>query len=154
MTNISEYVNKTIIVIVSIFLVFAMNISLDVNLWLANSFKGNDIFCIIQFIIYMYFLNMVSKIKDKRLSIIAVIIGVLFALFQAIGYTVNNYELFFETLFTNHYFIKLAIKFLGYAIIFYSIIKVIYTTISNYVRKINTKNEIKKVEYNKKENIK
>lgn len=154
MKQVKEYIvsnkNNIIVLILSAFLVFAMNISLNPELWLVNSFKGNDVFWIIQFVLYIVFLNSVMKITDNRLRVISLIISLIFSLCAVIGYTVNNYEFFFQTLFTNHYLIKAIIKFIGYLIIFYSVIAVSYNWLNNYLKK-DEKNEanIKKVETGK-----
>ena len=141
-----KYKNIVIVMFLAIFLVFAMNISLNSQLWIIDSFSGNDIFCVIQLILYVVILNQVIKIKDRKLTIVALIISVLFALFEVIGYTVNNYELFFETIFSNHYLIKLIIKFFGYVIIFYSVISLIYLGVNKYLENSGTinKKELKK----------
>lgn len=155
---IKQHKKNVIVFILSIFLVYSINISLDMNVWLIDSFRGNDIFCIIQLILYIVILDKVIQIKDKRLSTVAITISVLFALFQVFGYTINNYSELFQTIFSNHYLIKLFIKFVGFVILFYSIIALIYIYINNYLEKrkrvINDKKDIQNKVDIKKKNIK
>ena len=58
-----------ILIISSILVTFALNIDLDKNKSLLNSFNGNSVYILILFILTYWLLKKISSIKNKRMKL-------------------------------------------------------------------------------------
>ena len=83
--KIKNYIKPIVIIVISIFVTFAMNMNMDYNTAINYSFTGNSIFWVILFIMTYWLLKKVIEIKNKRLYICCAILAVIFASFEVIG---------------------------------------------------------------------
>ena len=121
----NKKINNIIIIIVSIFLGFFVNISLAKHLSILDSIKTNTILPILLSFAFYQLLIKANKIKDKRMSIIVAIIAIILSAFEMIGFSINTYLSLSGILCSKSNFIKYAIKFVSYTIILYSIIIIV-----------------------------
>lgn len=125
-----------IIIALSIFVTFAMNMSLDKNTAIRYSFTGNSIFWIIFFALTYWLLNKISKIKDRRLKICSIILAILFASLEIVGNTIDTYLNLSGILENRITITKSIIKWTGYVIL-------IYAVIANIFKKLEEKEFLK-----------
>ena len=86
-----EKVKPIIIVLLAIFVTFAMNMNWDKNTAIRYSFTGNSILCVIFFILTYWMLSKTSSVANKRLKICCILLGGLFATFEVIGNSIDSY---------------------------------------------------------------
>lgn len=123
--SIIEFKNL-IIIVISIFVTFAINMNWDKNTAIRYSFAGNSILYVVFFILIYGLLKKVSKIKNNRLKICCIVISILFATFEVIGNSINAYLNLSGILESSITIIKSIIKYLEYTILLYGIISNIY----------------------------
>ena len=119
-------IKNIFVIILALLSTIGMNLTLDKNLDFLKSLNGNDISTVLIFIAFVFLIYKAFKYKDKRLNIIATILGLIFALFEVVGNTiVNNGNL--EGIFYDNFSItKNIFKIIYYTTIVYSIIKILY----------------------------
>ena len=125
--KIKNYIKPIVIIVISIFVTFAMNMNMDYNTAINYSFTGNSIFWVILFIMTYWLLKKVIEIKNKRLYICCAILAVIFASFEVIGNSIDTYLNLDGILANNIAVCKSIIKWLGYAIIIFTILAEIYS---------------------------
>ncbi|MBR3280724.1 MAG: hypothetical protein IKI57_02595 [Clostridia bacterium] len=109
----------------------ALIININKDTEFVYSFKNDTCSFVIIFIaiFFLYFkTSNIAKNIEKRGKIVAIILSVIYALIDIIGYTYNNYK---ESIFEVNYLIKVSIRFLGLIIIFNRVIKVLLYYIQN-----------------------
>lgn len=114
------------ILLLSVFVTFAMNMNMDKNTAIRYSFTGNSIFWSIFFILTYWLLNKISKIENRRLKICSILLAILFASFEIVGNTIDNYLDLSGILESRIALIKSIIKWFGYAILLYAVIANIF----------------------------
>lgn len=129
--NIIMKLKPLAIVILSIFVTFAINMSWDKNVAIGYSFTGNSIFLVILFIITYWLLNKISRIQNKRLKICCAILSILFASLEVIGNSINTYLDLSGIIESKITIMKTTIKLFGYAILLYSILTNIFEKLDN-----------------------
>lgn len=129
MSKYKQIFEKILIVIMSFVSVISINLNLDINLGLIESLAGNSIVYIILFLVFMYIYNKIIEVKEKRLLICAIILSVILALFEVIGYSINTYMDLSGIILTKTTCLKSIIKALGYICMFYAFIVIIYKKI-------------------------
>ena len=87
-----EKVRPFIIVLLSIFVTFAMNMNMDKNTAIEYSFTGNSILCVVFFILTYWLLSKISQVKNRRLKICCTILAVLFASFEVVGQSIDKWN--------------------------------------------------------------
>ena len=79
------------VVMLSIFVTFAINMNWDKNIDIRYSFSGNSILYVIFFILICWMLTKTSNINNKRLKICCILLATLFASFEVVGNSINTY---------------------------------------------------------------
>lgn len=141
-----QTIKKCLIIILSFIMVISFNINIDKNAKLLESFNANSSIVFMEFIVGIYVLNNVAKIKEKRLIICSCILAISFSLFSLVGNSINVYESLDGIIYSSNTVIKSIIKFIGNSILFYIVITILF----DYINKIN----IQKIGKNKDENNK
>lgn len=114
---------KTIfLILLSIFVTFSINMSLDYKVSINDSFNGNSVFLVIFFIMVYWLLKKFIEIKNKRLLICSGILAIIFASFEVIGNSINTYLSLEGILADSNAILKSIIYWLGYAILLFAII--------------------------------
>ena len=121
-----EKVRPFIIVLLSIFVTFAMNMNMDKNTAIEYSFTGNSILCVVFFILTYWLLSKISQVKNRRLKICCTILAVLFASFEVVGQSIDTYLDLSGILESSITLTKSIIKWFGYIILIYGVIANIY----------------------------
>lgn len=121
-----EKVRPFIIVLLSIFVTFAMNMNMDKNTAIEYSFTGNSILCVIFFVLTYWLLSKISQVKNRRLKICCTILAVLFASFEVVGQSIDTYLDLSGILESSITLTKSIIKWFGYAVLIYGVIANIY----------------------------
>lgn len=127
-------------VILATIATIGMNINLNKNLSLIESFNGNEISVLIIFIVFIFFINKALENKDKRLNIVSVILGFIFGTFEVIGNSIVNYGNLEGILYSKVAFLQSSIKLMYYIIIISSVVKILMF----YFDKIENTEELKK----------
>ena len=119
-------VKQIAIIVLSVFATFAMNMNMDKNTAIRYSFTGNSVFWIIFFVLTYWLLQKITKITNKRLKVCSILLAFLLATFEVVGSTIDNYLDLSGIIESQITIIKSAIKWLGYAILFYGVIANIF----------------------------
>lgn len=124
--NLLKKVKPIAIIILSIFVTFAMNMNMDKNTAIRYSFTGNSVFWIIFFILTYWLFKEIAKSTNKRLKICSMLLAILLAAFEIVGNTVDNFSDLSGIIESQITIIKSAIKWFGYSILFYGVIANIF----------------------------
>lgn len=116
----------------AIFSAIFINISLSKKLSLAESIKGNSITPILLAFAFYQLLVKANKVKDKRMTIISIVIAIILSACEIVGHSINTYLNLSGILHSKTTIIKSLMKFISLTIILYSIIKIIYSYILSY----------------------
>ena len=133
MQKLKEFItnNKKIIwIIASILLTIGLNMSINIidNL---ICFDGNQIiFLFLCVFIYIIF-NKADKYKERRLKICSGILSVILTIFQVLGIMTNSGWLGNEVVVTKEVVLFILAKFVTYSLLFYNIIKILFSLIDN-----------------------
>lgn len=119
-------IEKLFIIVLATIATIGMNINLDKNLNFMDSLKGNEISIVLIFVAFTFLIYKAFQYKDRRLNVIALILGFIFASFEIIGNSIVNYGDLTGILYNKTSILKNIIKFIYYLTIVYSIIKVIF----------------------------
>ena len=123
--------NKKIIwIILSIFL----TIGLSISIYVENNmfyFEGNQIIWLFLCVfIYMIF-KQSDKYEKKRLKVCSAILSLILAKFQVLGVVTKNNWITTEVIVTKEIVIFMIFKFISFSILFYNIIKILFSIIEN-----------------------
>lgn len=118
--------NNIITVIFSILATISINMNMSKELSFMQSFSGNSIICIIILIALYNFIAKALKIKDKRLIICVSIISIIFATFEVVGFSINNYMDLSGIFENGNTIIKAIFKWLGDCVLIYSVIAILF----------------------------
>lgn len=124
-----EKTKKIVTVLLALFTTICMNINLNRDLALAQSFTGNDIFMIVLFALYCMLFYKILEVKEKRLCICSIILSILFAGFSVVGTSINYYLNLDSIVSSKTALLKSILKFLAYAGTCYSILILIFTQV-------------------------
>lgn len=119
------------VVMLSIFVTFAINMNWDKNIDIRYSFSGNSILYVIFFILICCMLTKTSNINNKRLKICCILLATLFASFEVVGNSINTYLDLSGIVESKITIIKTIIKFIGYLIVIYGILTNIFIWLEN-----------------------
>ena len=123
--------NKKIIwVIVSVLLTIGLNMSIYVTNNLVY-FNGNQIvwlfLCVFIYIVF----KQADKYEGRRLKVCSGILGTLLAIFQVLGIMTNGNWIASEVIITKEVILFMIVKFITYILLFYNIIKILFSLIEN-----------------------
>ena len=131
MQKVKEFLskNKKIIwVIVSILLTIGLNMSI----YVANNlvyFNGNQIvwlfLCVFIYIIF----KQADKYEGRRLKVCSSILGIILSIFQVLGIMTNGNWIASEVIITKEVVMFMLAKFVTYGLLFYNIIKILFSLI-------------------------
>ena len=77
-------VKQIAIIVLSVFVTFAMNMNMDKNTAIRYSFTGNSVFWIIFFVLTYWLLQKITKITNKRLKVCSILLAFLLATFEVV----------------------------------------------------------------------
>jgi len=87
-----QIIKKGLIIVLAFIMIVSFNINIDKNVKLLESFNANSSIIFMEFIIGIYVLSNVIRIKDKRLIICSSILASIFSIFSLIGKSIDFYE--------------------------------------------------------------
>ena len=131
MQKVKEFLskNKKIIwVIVSILLTIGLNMSI----YVANNlvyFNGNQIIWLFLCVFIYIIFKQSDKYEGKRLKVCSSILGILLSIFQVLGIMTNGNWIVSEVIVTKEVVMFMHAKFITYGVIFYNIIKILFSLI-------------------------
>ena len=131
MQKVKEFLskNKKIIwVIVSILLTIGLNMSI----YVANNlvyFNGNQIIWLFLCVFIYIIFKQSDKYEGKRLKVCSSILGILLSIFQVLGIMTNGNWIVSEVIVTKEVVMFMLAKFITYGVIFYNIIKILFSLI-------------------------
>lgn len=111
-----------IIFIVSIFAIISLNINLDISKGFTEAFSANSVVWILVLFFSYWLLSDVSKIDDKRLKIICIIIAVILALMEVVGNSLDAYLNLDGLFYNKRVFVRAMCKVCGFTLVIYSIL--------------------------------
>lgn len=118
---------------------FSINLNLDMNVNLLSSFSGNSIIYVMLFFMLCVIIDKVLQIKEKRLIICTSIISFILAMFEVIGYSINQSMDLSYIIFSKTTILKSIIKFIGMFNVLYISIIMLYTKIFPVLSNIKDK---------------
>lgn len=125
-----------VFILLSFLAVVSLNVSLDINLRIIDSFDGNSVLFVIAAVFIYYLARDVEKLEDKRLKNVCVILSVLLAIMEVIGNSLDLYLDLDGIFYSFRIFLRAALKIFGYAFIFY----ILFCKIFSSIAKIKVKN--------------
>lgn len=124
-------IKEICIILIAIFVTFAMNMNNDANTAIGYSFTGNSIFWVAVFIFTYFCFKKAFNIKNKRLIICCGILAIIFASFEVIGSSIDvNLDLS-GIIGSKIALEKSIIKWFGYCFLIYSILANLFLIIEN-----------------------
>ena len=117
---------KIVTVLLALFTTICINISLNRDFTLAQSFTGNDIFMIALFALYYMLFYKVLDVKERRICVCSIILSILFAGFSVVGTSINYYLNLDAIVSSKTALFKSVLKFLAYVITYYSILILVF----------------------------
>lgn len=120
-----------IIMLLAIFVTFAMNMNFDKNTAIRYSFTGNSILVVMFFILTYWLLKEIINTDNRRLKICCILLAALFATFEVIGNSIDTYLNLSGIIESKITIMKSIIKWFGYLIIIYGILVNIFIKLEN-----------------------
>jgi len=145
-----QIIKKGLIIVLAFIMIVSFNINIDKNVKLLESFNANSSIIFMEFIIGIYVLSNVIRIKDKRLIICSSILASIFSIFSLIGKSIDFYESLDGIIYSSNTIIKSIINFIGNGILFYVVIMILCDYINKKSFKYEKVNENLKKWSNKK----
>lgn len=134
MQKVKEFLtnNKKVIwVVVSILLTIGLNLSVYVANNTIYFNNGNQIvwlfLCVFIYIVF----KQAGKYEGRRLKVCSGILGTLLAIFQVLGIMTNGNWIASEVILTKEVILFMIVKFITYVLLFYNIIKILFSLIEN-----------------------
>ena len=146
MQKIKEFLSKNekvIWIIISILLTIGLNLSIyvvDNTIYFNN---GNQIIWLFLCVFIYIVFKQANKYQKKRLKICSSILGILLSIFQVLGIMTNGNWIESEVILTKEIAIFMLVKFITYALLFYNIIKIVFSLIENMNWKSKSKDILK-----------
>ncbi len=126
---------KIFIIVCAICAIMFSSINIDKNsevFWNTNSSSVLSMaYCMFMY----YIIQQCEIIKDRRLKICAIILACFFATIEVIGYSLNYYLDLSNIFCSRTAILKNGMKWVGYAIIFYTIIVFVFDKLNNLIEK-------------------
>ena len=125
-----QNIKNIAILIVAIIVAACFNLNLDTSVSIRDAFTSVDSILLMSFFLILFIaLKQIVELKDKRARIVSVIVAVIFAGLEVIGYSISSYNSLAGVIGSKEIFLKAVLKFIGYAIVFYTIIIYVYTKV-------------------------
>lgn len=108
------------IISTSVIVVLILNLNLDISTTIGESFTGNSSLIFISWILLwgMSYLYCNYNGYNKRMRICSIILAIIFATFEVLGNSIDNYQTLNGILLNKIAFIKSCLKFIGYVYVF------------------------------------
>ena len=118
-----QNIKNIAILIVAIIGAACFNLNLDTSVSIRDAFTSVDSILLMSFFLILFIaLKQIVELKDKRARIVSVIVAVIFAGLEVVGYSISNYNSLAGVIGSKEILLKAVLKFIGYAIVFYTII--------------------------------
>ena len=125
-----QNIKNIAILIVAIIGAACFNLNLDTSVSIRDAFTSVDSILLMSFFLILFIaLKQIVELKDKRARIVSVIVAVIFAGLEVVGYSISNYNSLAGVIGSKEILLKAVLKFIGYAIVFYTIIIYVYTKV-------------------------
>ncbi len=131
MQKVKEFLskNKKIIWVVASIL---LTIGLNMSIYVANNlvyFNGNQIIWLFLCVFIYIIFKQSHKYEGRRLKVCSSILGILLSIFQVLGIMTNGNWIVSEVIVTKEVVMFMLAKFITYGLIFYNIIKILFSLI-------------------------
>ena len=125
-----QNIKNVVILIVAIIGTICFNLDLDTSVGIKDAFTSVDEILLMSFFLILFIaLKQIVELKDKRTIIVSAIVAVIFAGLEVVGYSISNYNSLAGVIGSKEILLKAVLKFIGYAIAFYTIIIYVYTKV-------------------------
>ena len=139
-----QNIKNIVILIVAIIGATCFNLNLDTSVSIRDAFTSADAILLMSFFLILFIaLKQIVELKDKRARIISVIVAAIFAAMEVVGYSISSYNSLAGIIGSKEIFLKAVLKFIGYVIVFYTIIIYVYTKVLPRI-KLKEDSEIRK----------
>lgn len=139
-----QNIKNIVILIVAIIGATCFNLNLDTSVSIRDAFTSADAILLMSFFLILFIaLKQIVELKDKRARIISVIVAAIFATMEVVGYSISSYNSLAGIIGSKEIFLKAVLKFIGYVIVFYTIIIYVYTKVLPRI-KLKEDSEIRK----------
>lgn len=126
---------NVVILIIAIIGASFFNINLDTSVKIRDAFTSVDAIVLMSFFLILFIaLKQISQIKDKRSKIVSIIVAAIFAGFEVVGYSISNYNSLAGVIGSKEILLKAVLKFIGYVIVFYTIVMYLYDKIFSKIK--------------------
>ena len=123
------------ILIIAIMGAACFNLNLDTSVKIRDAFTSVDAILLMSFFLILFIaLKQILDIKDRRVKIVSLIVAVIFAGFEVVGYSISSYNSLAGIIGSKEILLKAILKFIGYVIVFYTIVIYLYDKILSRVK--------------------
>lgn len=132
---------KTILVMVlALICAVSINLDLDKDIGFQSSLQGNGVVSVVLFFFFAIIINKVLDFeKDKRRIICVSVLSILFSGFMVVGYGIDAYLDLSGVISSFRAFFKVLFAFMGYFIIFYNAITLLFIKILPKIAEVKNK---------------
>ena len=146
-----QNIKNIVILIVAIIGATCFNLNLDTSVSIRDAFTSADAILLMSFFLILFIaLKQIVELKDKRARIISVIVAAIFAAMEVVGYSISSYNSLAGIIGSKEIFLKAVLKFIGYAIVFYTIIIYVYTKVLPRIKLKEDREKLFSSEYKEK----
>ena len=130
-----QMLKNVVILIIAMIGAACFNLSLDTSVSVRDTFTNTDAIVLMSFFIMLFIaLKQISQIKSKRERIVSIIVAVIFAVLEVIGYSISNYNSLDGIIGSKGILFKAISKFIGCVIVFYTIVIYLYDKILSRIK--------------------
>ena len=123
------------ILIIAIMGAACFNLNLDTSVKIRDAFTSVDAILLMSFFLILFIaLKQILDIKDRRVKIVSLIVAAIFAGFEVVGYSISSYNSLAGIIGSKEILLKAILKFIGYVIVFYTIVIYLYDKILSRVK--------------------
>ncbi len=128
-------IKNVVILIIAIIGAACFNLNLDTSVKIRDAFTSVDAILLMSFFLILFIaLKQILDIKDRRVKIVSLIVAAIFAGFEVVGYSISNYNSLAGIIGSKEILLKAILKFIGYVIVFYTIVIYLYDKILSRVK--------------------
>lgn len=128
-------IKNVVILIIAIIGAAFFNLNLDTSTKIRDAFTSVDAIVLMSFFMILFIaLKQITQIKDKRVKIVSVVVAIVFAGLEVVGYSISNYNSLAGIIGSKEILLKAILKFIGYVIVFYTIVIYLYDKILSRIK--------------------
>lgn len=131
MKNFVDKYKNAIFILLSLFTTIALNLKIHPD-YTTFIFDGNNLMLIVYFLFTYVLLNKVNKIDNKRLKICSIVLSIIISIIMIIGFNMNSFFTFNDIDLSKFFILCNIIKLLGYIVIFYIFISLLFNIFDNF----------------------